>query len=114
MLKDGVPIFTLGAAGGPTIISQVIMGIVQFVDLGMSPEQQLLMGKVHHQWSPNHARITRAIDSSTAARLRDFGHNLKIYTGFGVRQMIYQDPISGIFYGSTDAKVPSTVSGPNR
>ncbi|MFL2870343.1 MAG: gamma-glutamyltransferase [Pirellulaceae bacterium] len=114
VLKDGVPIFTLGAAGGPTIISQVIMGIVQFVDLGMSPEQQLLMGKVHHQWSPNHARITRAIDSSTAARLRDFGHNLKIYTGFGVRQMIYQDPISGIFYGSTDAKVPSTVSGPNR
>ena len=112
VLKNGVPVFTLGAAGGPTIISQVIMGIVQFVDLGLSPEQQLSIGKVHHQWSPDYARITRAIDSSIADRLRGLGHELKVYSGFGVRQMIYRDPISGIFYGSTDAKVPSTVSGP--
>lgn len=113
VLKDGKPVLTLGAAGGPTIISQVIMGIIQLVDLGMNPEEQLQIGKIHHQWQPDHVRIERAVGETVIGSLRQKGHELKLYTRFGVRQMIYQDPNTGTYIGNTDSRLPGTVIGPS-
>ncbi|PYL01722.1 MAG: gamma-glutamyltransferase, partial [Verrucomicrobia bacterium] len=38
VLKDGRPILSVGAAGGPTIISQTVLAIINTIDFGMSPE----------------------------------------------------------------------------
>ena len=37
VLKDAKPIMTLGAAGGPRIITQVVSTIIRIVDFGMTP-----------------------------------------------------------------------------
>ena len=38
VLKDGQPVIALGAAGGPKIISQVVLELVSLLDLGLTPE----------------------------------------------------------------------------
>ena len=41
VLRDGKPVFTVGAAGGPTIISQAVLTIIHFIDHDMTPAQAL-------------------------------------------------------------------------
>ena len=48
VLRDGKPIFTIGAAGGPTIITQVVLAIIQVVDFGKSPAEALVQARFHH------------------------------------------------------------------
>jgi gamma-glutamyltranspeptidase/glutathione hydrolase len=40
-LKDGKPAFTIGSPGGSTIITTVLQGIVNYIDLGMSMDQAI-------------------------------------------------------------------------
>jgi len=39
VLKDGQPIISLGAAGGPKIISAVLQELVDMLDLRLTPQQ---------------------------------------------------------------------------
>jgi len=48
VLKDGQPVIALGAAGGPKIISQVVLELVCLLDLGMTPEEALARPRIHH------------------------------------------------------------------
>ena len=38
VLKDGRPVFSVGAAGGPTIISQTLLALIDTIDFGMDPQ----------------------------------------------------------------------------
>src|SRR6185436_7075469 len=60
ILENDQPVMTLGAAGGPTIISQVLLAIVRHFDLGLSLEESLSQVRFHHQWSPDELRIETA------------------------------------------------------
>ncbi|MGZ5200902.1 MAG: gamma-glutamyltransferase [Telluria sp.] len=40
-LKDGKPAFTIGSPGGSTIITTVLQGIVNYIDLGMTMDQAI-------------------------------------------------------------------------
>ena len=51
VLKDDQPVLTLGAAGGPKIITQVVLGIVNVVDRGLSLEEAVAHKRLHHQWA---------------------------------------------------------------
>ena len=47
------PIYALGAAGGPKIITQVVNVLVNLVDLNLPPAEAMSRPRVHHQWKPN-------------------------------------------------------------
>ena len=49
VLKDGQPVMSVGAAGGPTIITQTLLAISNVVDQGMSPTEALAAPRFHHQ-----------------------------------------------------------------
>ena len=49
----GRPVLALGAAGGPTIISEVVQVIVNRLDLGMPLPQAVAAPRIHHQWRPD-------------------------------------------------------------
>lgn len=66
VLDKGLPIMTLGAAGGPTIINQVVQTLVNVLDLDMDVEHALAAPRIHHQWQP----ATLYIEESLAPRIR--------------------------------------------
>ena len=88
VLRDGKPVFTVGAAGGPTIITQAVLAIVRFVDFGLSPQAALAGPRFHQQWRPDALRIEKTVPEATRQELKRRGHQLNIVDSMGVAQAI--------------------------
>jgi gamma-glutamyltranspeptidase / glutathione hydrolase len=113
VLENGQPVMTIGAAGGPTIISQVMQGIVRRFDLSLSLIEALAQPRIHHQWSPDLLRVENRIDLDIQKALQDRGHELTVTTAqIGVTQAIEFDRSTGQFLGLHDPRVPGKAAGP--
>ena len=88
VLKDNKPVMTLGAAGGPTIITQVVQALVNVIDIGMSVEDALSAQRVHHQWKPDVLLVETNLPQELAEGLKQKGHKLHPRGHFGATQMI--------------------------
>lgn len=87
VVKDGEPVLTLGAAGGPTIITQVVQGLVNYLALHKPLEQAIDTPRVHHQWQPNKV-FTEIKDEKLLEALTTMGHQLQQAGDFGGTQAI--------------------------
>jgi gamma-glutamyltranspeptidase/glutathione hydrolase len=105
---EGEPVMSIGAAGGPTIITQVLLGLLYSLDHGMSPSEALAQPRFHHQWRPDRVRLERAADPALAAELRARGHEIKEEKEFGASQVIRRWP-GGVFAGAFDPRVPGSA-----
>ena len=57
VMKDGRPVLSIGAAGGPTIITQTLLALVNWMDFQMPIEKALAQPRFHHQWTPDELRL---------------------------------------------------------
>ena len=78
VLREGKPILSLGAAGGPTIISQTVINLVGVLDLGLPLDAALAQRRFHHQWQPDELRIEQGWPDTVIERLVSFGHKLNV------------------------------------
>ena len=53
VLKGNQPVLAVGAAGGPTIITQTLLAMVHTLDYGLSLKEALAQPRFHHQWKPD-------------------------------------------------------------
>ena len=104
VLLDGKPVFTVGAAGGPTIISQVVLAIVHFIDHEMTPNQALDQARFHHQWKPNWLLVEKGLGQTTIDELRSIGHTVKATDSIGAAQAIGLGQNGTAFIGSADPR----------
>lgn len=86
--KDGEPILTLGAAGGPTIISQVFQTLVRYLALGQSLEEAIAGYRVHQQWMPDTLFVEPRVPDAVQEQLSAKGHQLQNMGSFGGTQAI--------------------------
>jgi gamma-glutamyltranspeptidase / glutathione hydrolase len=112
VLADGQPILSVGAAGGPTIITQVVQALVRTIDLKQPLPEALAQPRIHHQWSPDEVRIESRYPETLQYSLTERGHKLKEVRNMGVSQAIARDPASGQFIGVHDPRVPGKAAGP--
>ncbi|MDP6467889.1 MAG: gamma-glutamyltransferase [Pirellulaceae bacterium] len=111
VLRDGQPILTLGAAGGPTIINQVLLGIIRRLDLQQDLEHALAAPRFHHQWRPDTLKVESDFSKTVLDSLKRRGHKLKVVKRIGVTQAIDQSS-AGRFHGVHDPRVPGNAAGP--
>lgn len=111
VLKDGQPLLALGAAGGPKIISAVLLELVALLDLGQTPAQALAAPRIHHQWSPGEliveSKLPAALQKSLAAR----GHKLATISASAVSQIVARTPDGSAFIGAADPRAGGTAEG---
>jgi len=88
ILKDGRPVLTLGAAGGPTIITQVVQAIVQHLDLGRPLPEAVAAPRIHHQWKPDALRVERSLPEPVVEELKRLGHTVKRVGRLGTLQAV--------------------------
>ena len=86
--KDGKPILSVGAAGGPTIISQTLLAIVNTIDFGMPVDAALARPRFHHQWQPDELRIEKAVPAAVRKELARRGHKIKAIETIGAAQAV--------------------------
>jgi len=104
VIRDGKPIFTVGAAGGPTIITQVLLAIIQVVDFAKSPAEALDQARFHHQWKPNRLLVEKILGQTTIDSLRAKGHNVEVVNSIGAAQAIGIGRGDKPFTGSADPR----------
>ena len=104
VLRDGKPVFTVGAAGGPTIISQAVLAIIHFIDHGMTPAKALGQARFHHQWKPNRLLVEKALGQATIDELRKMGHTVKVTDSIGAAQALGLGQAGRPFNGAADPR----------
>lgn len=108
---DGEPVLSIGAAGGPTIITQVLLGLLYTLDHEMAPSEAVAQPRFHHQWRPDRVRMERGAVPALAADLRARGHEIKEEKqDFGTTQIIRRLP-DGTFIGAYDPRAPGAAEG---
>ena len=88
VLKEGRPVLVVGAAGGPTIISQAVLAVIRVVDFGRTPKQALAGRRFHHQWRPDEVMLERRWGEAMASALRRRGHRVQWVDGLGATQAV--------------------------
>jgi gamma-glutamyltranspeptidase/glutathione hydrolase len=111
VLKDGQPIVCTGAAGGPTIITQVVLTLSGVIDLGLSPADALKQPRFHHQWSPDELKVETSLGDETMKKLEAKGHRLEKTSKFGACQMIQKDSKQDRFTPASDPRVNGAAAG---
>ncbi len=111
VLKDGKPILALGAAGGPTIISQTVLNLVGILDLGLRLDDALAQPRIHHQWQPNELRIERALPMEIQNALKQRGHKLDEHTTVGASQVVGLASDGKTFVGASEPRAGGIALG---
>lgn len=80
----GKPVLTVGAAGGPKIITQSVLTILRTIDMGLPVDEAVGAARFHHQWKPDNLYIERSMPQSVIADLAGRGHSVRPldYAGF--------------------------------
>lgn len=106
---EGQPFFSVGAAGGPTIITQTVLAIIGVVDLEMDVGAALAQPRFHTQWVPKTLRIDRRFADEVIEDLKSRGHEVRLVNGIGVSQAVARDNEG--FVGAHDPRVEGKVGG---
>lgn len=91
VLQEGQPVMTVGAAGGPTIITQVVQALVNSLYLQKPLYESLYTPRVHQQWKPDYLFVETRLDPTLKAGLEAMGHTLQTMGPYGSTQAITLD-----------------------
>jgi len=111
VMREGQPLMTVGAAGGPKIITQVLQAIIGYFDLQKPIEQAVSAPRIHHQWRPDRLTVERSMDSRIKQELEDRGHRIHELAAAGTMQAIVFEPATKMFYGVSDPRVNGLAQG---
>lgn len=88
VFKDNQPVMTLGAAGGPTIISQVVQNLLYTLEFNMPAEIAIKQPRIHEQWSPDLLFVEPTMHEQVRNALVQKGHEVKLWPNMGFSQII--------------------------
>ena len=101
--SSGKPVMTVGAAGGPTIITQVLQTLVYALAFDKPLEEAVASLRVHHQWKPAELFVENVMPEAVRQALQKKGHQLRVSGPFGATQAIsVQD---GRFHAVTEPRL---------
>ncbi len=107
VLQDGQPLLTVGAAGGPTIITQVVLTLLRTIDYGQTLAEAVARPRYHHQWLPDQVLVEQAFPAEWNQGLQHRGHRIEQVDQFGVTQAIGRE--GGKLIGIHDPRVSGKV-----
>ena len=110
VLKDNKPFMTVGAAGGPTIITQVLLTISNVIDLGDDLDVAMARPRFHHQWYPEKMRIDKTFSPAILDKLAALGHKLDIAAPAGACNGILR-LADGDFVGVSEPRGQGEAAG---
>ena len=97
----------IGSPGGSTIITQVLEGILHFID-GESAQQIVAHKRFHHQYLPDVVMVENGtFDAATSDALSKMGYTLKPSEGWGFMNVVTWDHRTNTLKAASDPRRPS-------
>jgi gamma-glutamyltranspeptidase/glutathione hydrolase len=110
VLQNGRPMLTAGAAGGPKIITQVVLLLSNVIDLHDDLATALAAPRFHEQWSPPALLVEKTMPPAIIGRLKQLGQQLDSDDPSGATQAILRRE-NGTLVGANDPRVPGLAKG---
>lgn len=107
--KNDQPVLTVGAAGGPKIITQVVTALIRTLDLNEDLKSAIAAPRFHHQWLPDSVLIESAMPEELKEGLKRLGHKIEVTNESGVSQGIERGD-DGELIGVHDPRVPGKAA----
>jgi gamma-glutamyltranspeptidase / glutathione hydrolase len=111
VLKDGKPVISIGASGGPKIITAVLLELVCLLDLGFTPEAALGVPRVHHQWSPDELMVERRLPEPLQTALAARGHKVTQLSSMALSHLVARSADGKSFVGAADPRSEGKAAG---
>lgn len=115
--QNGKLTMVLGSPGGDTIPNTVAQVFRNLVDWGMTIDEAVAEGRVHHQFQPDKLRVEkqRPPSKKVLAELERRGHTIdRNNMSIGDANDILIDPATGIAYGFADPREGGSAEGVTR
>lgn len=113
VLKDGKPVMTVGAAGGPKIITSVLLAMLRRLDFEQSLADAVGSPRIHQQWKPDVLTVEKKMPKEIVEELEAKGHQIDLIDSGAVSQAIEIDD-QGQFIGVHDPRVPGKAASGKR
>ncbi|MGC3959543.1 MAG: gamma-glutamyltransferase [Verrucomicrobiota bacterium] len=111
VLQNGKPIIAIGAAGGPKIISAVLVQLVAMLDLGMTPQEVIALPRIHQQWSPDELMVEKTLPANAKTALGQRGHVVKELNALSVAHTVARSADGKSFVGAADPRAGGQAEG---
>src|SRR3984957_3477246 len=112
LLRDRQLSFVTGSPGGPTIISAVLLSILNWMRLGMDAQSAINGPRFHQQWLPDTVGLEPIFSDSVAKDLQSRGFKLfPARAWIGQVEAIGIDPNTGERLGAADQRRHGTALG---
>jgi gamma-glutamyltranspeptidase/glutathione hydrolase len=108
--KAGKPVMTVGAAGGPKIITQVLLTILRVLDFEQPLEEAVSGPRFHHQWRPDVVMYEKELARDIVEGLRARGHKVEDI-GSGGRTQAIAVTKDGKLVGVADPRSSGKAAG---
>jgi gamma-glutamyltranspeptidase/glutathione hydrolase len=111
LLRDGKLSFVTGSPGGPTIISAVLLTVINWMRLGMDAQAAINAPRFHHQWIPDRILMEQQFPASIEQGLNAMGHATKRRGHIGLVNAIGIDSQTGQRLGAADPRDEGSAVG---
>ena len=111
LLRDGKLSFVTGSPGGPTIISAVLLTVINWMRLGMDAQSAINAPRFHHQWLPDRLLMEQQFPASLEQGLNAMGHATKRRGHIGLVNAIGIDSQTGERLGAADPRDEGSAVG---
>jgi gamma-glutamyltranspeptidase/glutathione hydrolase len=111
LLRDGKLSFVTGSPGGPTIISAVLLTVINWMRLGMDAQAAINAPRFHHQWMPDRILMEQQFPASLEQGLNAMGHATKRRGHIGLVNAIGIDSQTGERLGAADPRDEGSAVG---
>jgi gamma-glutamyltranspeptidase / glutathione hydrolase len=111
LLRDGKLSFVTGSPGGPTIISAVLLSVLNWMRLGMDAQAAINAPRFHHQWMPDKILMEKEFDPTFEKALNARGHATSRKNHIGLVNAIGIDPQTGDRLGAADPRDHGSAIG---
>jgi gamma-glutamyltranspeptidase / glutathione hydrolase len=111
LVRDGKLSFVTGSPGGPTIISAVMLTVINWMRLGMDAQAAINAPRFHHQWMPDRIFMEQQFPASLEQGLNAMGHATKRRGHIGLVNAIGIDSQTGERLGAADPRDEGSAVG---
>jgi gamma-glutamyltranspeptidase / glutathione hydrolase len=111
LLRDGQLSFVTGSPGGPTIISAVLLSVLNWMRLGMDAQAAINAPRFHHQWLPDEVVLEKEFLPSFEQALNARGHATKRRGHIGLVNAVAIDAQTGERFGAADPRDHGSAIG---
>src|SRR5438552_4504805 len=111
LLRDGKLSFLTGSPGGPTIISAVLLTVINWMRLGLDAQAAINAPRFHHQWLPDRLLMEQQFPAPMEQGLNAMDHATKRRAHIGLVNAIGIDSQTGERLGAADPRYAGSAVG---